>query len=110
MEHNEDNKPEILQPGSPALTARDITENRGESELIARDSTPITTSTTTATTSNVKPSIADVVGGSQTRRYLNDKVTPYLLDGMRLIAVEQPEDPLKRLGEYLIEQSEKINK
>lgn len=50
--------------------------------------------------------MADVIGGSQTRRYLNANVTPFLLAGMRIIATEQPEDPLRRLGEYLIEQSE----
>ncbi|CAI4059400.1 Sdc1p SKDI_04G6720 [Saccharomyces kudriavzevii IFO 1802] len=53
--------------------------------------------------------LAATVGGSQTRRYLNAKVTPHLLAGMRLIAVEQPDDPLRVLGEYLIEQS-KIRK
>nr|6BX3_M Chain M, COMPASS component SDC1 [Saccharomyces cerevisiae S288C]6BX3_N Chain N, COMPASS component SDC1 [Saccharomyces cerevisiae S288C] len=40
-----------------------------------------------------------------TRKYLNTNVTPHLLAGMRLIAVQQPEDPLRVLGEYLIEQS-----
>ncbi|CCK69705.1 Sdc1p KNAG_0C06080 [Huiozyma naganishii CBS 8797] len=50
-------------------------------------------------------SLVATVGGSSTRKYLNEEVTPALLRGMRLIAVEQPENPLKRLGEYLIEQS-----
>lgn len=49
--------------------------------------------------------LAATVGGSQTRKYLNTNVTPHLLAGMRLIAVQQPEDPLRVLGEYLIEQS-----
>ncbi|CAI4038321.1 hypothetical protein SMKI_04G6650 [Saccharomyces mikatae IFO 1815] len=50
--------------------------------------------------------LAATVGGSQTRKYLNANVTPHLLAGMRLIAVQQPEDPLRVLGEYLIEQSD----
>ncbi|QHS72648.1 Sdc1p [Saccharomyces paradoxus] len=49
--------------------------------------------------------LATTVGGSQTRKYLNANVTPHLLAGMRLIAVQQPDDPLRVLGEYLIEQS-----
>ncbi|CAI1859798.1 hypothetical protein SEUBUCD646_0B05680 [Saccharomyces eubayanus] len=50
--------------------------------------------------------LASTVGGSQTRKYLNANVTPHLLAGMRLIAVQQPDDPLRMLGEYLINQSE----
>ncbi|QLG72851.1 hypothetical protein HG535_0D05600 [Zygotorulaspora mrakii] len=50
--------------------------------------------------------LSETVGGSQTRKYLNDKVTPHLLNGMRLLAREKPENPLKVLGEYLIKQSD----
>lgn len=49
--------------------------------------------------------LSETVGGCATRKYLNEKVTPALLNGMRMIAVRKPEDPLKVLGEYLIEQS-----
>ncbi|GMM57219.1 Sdc1 protein [Maudiozyma humilis] len=52
--------------------------------------------------------LANVVGGSQVRRYLNLQVTPSLLAGMRLVAAEQPEDPLRVLGEFLIKESERI--
>lgn len=52
-------------------------------------------------------SLGDIVGGSSTRQYLNDKVTPTLLRGMRQIAVEKPRNPLKALGEFLIAESEK---
>ncbi|KAK5778450.1 Sdc1p PWA37_000295 [Arxiozyma heterogenica] len=52
-------------------------------------------------------SLGDIGGGSYTRRYLNDKVTPVLLEGMRRIAVEKPDNPLRVLGEYLIAESEK---
>lgn len=50
--------------------------------------------------------LSETVGGSQTRKYLNQKVVPHLLNGMRLIATEKPQDPLRVLGEYLIKQSE----
>lgn len=58
-------------------------------------------------TSTDSKSMADIVGGSQVRKYLNANVTPYLLQGMRQIANEQPQQPLKALGEYLIETNRK---
>ncbi|CCD26274.1 Sdc1p NDAI_0H01000 [Naumovozyma dairenensis CBS 421] len=51
--------------------------------------------------------ISETIGGTSTRKYINRYVTPFLLAGMKKIAVEKPEDPLRVLGEYLIEQSEK---
>nr|CAO98830.1 subunit of the COMPASS complex [Nakaseomyces delphensis] len=53
-----------------------------------------------------KLDLVNTIGGSQTRRYLNEYVTPALLDGMRQIAIKQPENPLRVLGEYLIARSE----
>lgn len=53
--------------------------------------------------------LSETVGGSQTRKYLNDNVTPHLLNGMRLLAREKPSNPLRVLGEYLIKQSENEN-
>ncbi|SCU94267.1 LADA_0G07558g1_1 [Lachancea dasiensis] len=50
--------------------------------------------------------IGETIGGSQTRKYLNERVTPALLRGMRLLAKDQPEDPLRALGEYLIQESQ----
>ncbi|SCV03503.1 LAME_0H10946g1_1 [Lachancea meyersii CBS 8951] len=50
--------------------------------------------------------ISETIGGSQTRKYLNKHVTPALLRGMRLVAKNQPDDPLQFLGEYLIQQSQ----
>lgn len=50
--------------------------------------------------------LSETVGGFPTRKYLNEKVTPTLLEGMRMIAVRKPEDPLKALGQFLIERSD----
>lgn len=47
--------------------------------------------------------------GAPTRQWLNEHVTPTLLEGMRLIAQEKPEDPLKFLGEFLISKSPNNN-
>ncbi|KAI4112910.1 MAG: hypothetical protein LQ345_006013 [Seirophora villosa] len=46
--------------------------------------------------------------GAPARRYLNEKVTGVLLEGMKKLAVEQPEDPLRVLGEYLLQRSKEV--
>ncbi|KAI1383290.1 uncharacterized protein F4822DRAFT_420077 [Hypoxylon trugodes] len=46
--------------------------------------------------------------GAPVRQYLNSKVTGPLLDGMKIIAKEQPKDPLRTLGEYLIQRSKDL--
>ncbi|KAG9236323.1 hypothetical protein BJ875DRAFT_456880 [Amylocarpus encephaloides] len=46
--------------------------------------------------------------GAPTRQYLNGKVTGVLLDGMKQIAKEQPRDPLRVLGEYLLQRSREL--
>ncbi|KAI5466270.1 hypothetical protein BGZ63DRAFT_420772 [Mariannaea sp. PMI_226] len=46
--------------------------------------------------------------GDSTRRYLNMKVTGVLLEGMKQLAKEQPSDPLRVLGEYLIQRSKEF--
>lgn len=53
-----------------------------------------------------KINVTETIGGSSTRKYLNQFVTPTLLKGMRIIAKDKPENPLKTLGEYLIRESE----
>lgn len=50
-----------------------------------------------------------MIGGSATRKYLNEHVTKHLLEGMKLIAREKPQDPLRVLGEYLINASNTNN-
>ncbi|KAM3426379.1 hypothetical protein MY4824_009999 [Beauveria thailandica] len=47
--------------------------------------------------------------GDSTRRYLNTKVTGALLEGMKMLAKEQPDDPLRVLGEYLIQRAKEID-
>lgn len=59
------------------------------------------------TEQNHTEQLGDIIGGSSTRQYLNDKVTPTLLRGMRQIAIDKPANPLKALGEYLIAESER---
>ncbi|KAM4054968.1 dpy-30 motif domain-containing protein [Hirsutella rhossiliensis] len=48
--------------------------------------------------------------GDPTRRYLNTKVTGVLLEGMKQLAKDQPHDPLRVLGEFLIQKSKELEK
>lgn len=43
--------------------------------------------------------------GSPTRVYLNQNVTPHLLEGMKYLAANEPEKPLKWLSEFLAKRS-----
>jgi COMPASS component SDC1 len=46
--------------------------------------------------------------GAPVRIYLNQKVTPHLLEGVKQLAVHEPEKPLKWLAEFLAKKSEEI--
>ncbi|KAI1208729.1 uncharacterized protein F4807DRAFT_429124 [Annulohypoxylon truncatum] len=46
--------------------------------------------------------------GAPARQYLNSKVTGPLLDGMKKLVQEKPKDPLRVLGEYLIQRSKEL--
>ncbi|PYH48813.1 DPY30/SDC1 family protein [Aspergillus saccharolyticus JOP 1030-1] len=47
-------------------------------------------------------------GGAPARVYMNEKIVPYLLEGMKSIVKEQPSNPLRVLGEYLIQKSNEL--
>ncbi|KAJ5775895.1 uncharacterized protein N7511_000906, partial [Penicillium nucicola] len=47
-------------------------------------------------------------GGAPARVYLNEKVVPHLLEGMKSVAREQPANPLRVLGEFLLQRSNEI--
>ncbi|KAL2199522.1 hypothetical protein P885DRAFT_74687 [Corynascus similis CBS 632.67] len=46
--------------------------------------------------------------GAPVRQYINSKITGVLLDGMKIVAREQPKDPLRVLGEYLLQRSKEL--
>jgi COMPASS component SDC1 len=46
--------------------------------------------------------------GSPTRVYLNQHVTPHLLEAMKHLATTEPEKPLKWLSEFLAGKSREI--
>lgn len=49
--------------------------------------------------------VHEIVGGSTIRKYLNQHLSHHLLDGLRQLGYEKPEDPVRWLGEFLIERS-----
>ncbi|KEY63837.1 hypothetical protein S7711_09851 [Stachybotrys chartarum IBT 7711] len=46
--------------------------------------------------------------GDATRQYLNTKVTGALLEGMKQLAKNQPTEPLRVLGEFLLQKSKEL--
>ncbi|QDS73050.1 hypothetical protein FKW77_009578 [Venturia effusa] len=77
------------------------------------------TTPTTSTTPAARPSPAPQsfpplppkdpsAHGAPTRIYLNQKVTPYLLEGMKYLAVYEPDKPLKWLAEFLEQKSREV--
>ncbi|OQE26739.1 hypothetical protein PENSTE_c005G04900 [Penicillium steckii] len=55
-----------------------------------------------ATNTQVRP------GGAPARVYLNEQVVPHLLEGMKTVAKDQPSNPLRVLGEFLLQKSEEV--
>ncbi|MCJ1341845.1 COMPASS (complex proteins associated with Set1p) component [Peltigera leucophlebia] len=121
-----------LQPSTPipAAMATHLTPNINHSEtemaetvspkLSPAPQLPSTTSTpaahrtatpTRSTNGNVESTPMPMKAashGAPARRYLNDKVTGILLEGMKRLAAEQPEDPLRVLGEFLLQKSKEL--
>jgi len=46
--------------------------------------------------------------GAVSRQYLNEKVAGPLKEGMKILARDQPSDPLRVLGEYLLQKSKEL--
>ncbi|KAF2234448.1 hypothetical protein EV356DRAFT_501661 [Viridothelium virens] len=64
--------------------------------------------TTPSAATSLAPPPAPSPHGSPTRVYLNQNVTPHLLEGVKYLAVYEPEKPLKWLAEFLGERSREI--
>lgn len=56
-----------------------------------------------------EPPVHEVVGGSSMRQYLNKHLTQHLLEGLQEVSKEKPEDPLRKLGEFLIKRADELN-
>ncbi|KAK0660811.1 hypothetical protein QBC41DRAFT_330761 [Cercophora samala] len=69
---------------------------------------PPTTTTTTSHSTTIPMPSEPPLHGAPVRQYINSKITGVLLEGMKLVAREQPKDPLRVLGEYLLQRSKEI--
>lgn len=85
-----------------------VDNSSNENTNNARASNSQHADTTSTTTAQFMPKEAPP-NGAPTRRYLNENVTGVLLEGMKMIVKERPSNPLKVLGEYLIQRSKEIN-
>ncbi|QWU87529.1 hypothetical protein CA3LBN_001794 [Candidozyma haemuli] len=54
--------------------------------------------------------VHEIVGGSSVRQYLNKHLTQHLLEGLKKVSKEKPEDPLASLGQFLIQRSDELKK
>jgi COMPASS component SDC1 len=59
-------------------------------------------------TPNATPANQIPPGGAPARRFLNDNVTPALLEGMKMLAREQPKEPLLALARFLEERHKEL--
>ncbi|KAI1128918.1 hypothetical protein F5Y10DRAFT_239493 [Nemania abortiva] len=103
----------IEQAPSPAPAAP---STNAPSPAPARTGTPLRTNgqenTSRAASQHPDPAFtmpdAAPAHGAPVRQYLNSKVTAHLLEGMKQLAKDQPKDPLRVLGEFLIERSKEF--
>lgn len=49
-----------------------------------------------------------VAHGGPTRQFLNQNITPHLLEGMKHLAVYEPEKPLLWLADFLRDRSKEV--
>ncbi|OQN99422.1 hypothetical protein B0A48_14399 [Cryoendolithus antarcticus] len=54
------------------------------------------------------PNAKPIPHGGPTRQYLNQNLTPHLLEGMKYIAMYEPEKPLLWLSEFLRDRSREL--
>ncbi|KAL4888337.1 hypothetical protein BDV59DRAFT_206164 [Aspergillus ambiguus] len=74
---------------------------------MGNDSTP-NSAGGAANTPTAESNISSRPGGAPARAYMNEKIVPYLLEGMKTVTKEQPQNPLRVLGEFLIQKSNEV--
>ncbi|KAL3451696.1 hypothetical protein BJX65DRAFT_223544 [Aspergillus insuetus] len=91
------------QPTAETPTLNMANENTPTNQAAGGSHTPAADSSISASNSNpVRP------GGAPARVYMNEKIVPYLLEGMKNVTKEQPSNPLRVLGEFLIQKSNEV--
>ncbi|RAR14985.1 compass complex subunit protein [Stemphylium lycopersici] len=99
------------QPPTPSQTAQQPAPPSAPTLPISSINAP--TPTPASSRNSPHPSTAQaptqpIPHGSPTRVYLNQHVTPHLLEAMKNLATLEPEKPLKWLSEYLAQKSAEI--
>ncbi|KAF2436366.1 hypothetical protein EJ08DRAFT_728896 [Tothia fuscella] len=94
--HTEPSMPSII----PAATLD--SELAPSAQPLCRPLTPARGTATPAPPTQPNPH------GSPTRVYLNQNVTPHLLEGIKYLAVYEPDKPLKWLAEFLEKRSKEV--
>ncbi|GEQ67509.1 hypothetical protein JCM33374_g1174 [Metschnikowia sp. JCM 33374] len=72
--------------------------------------TEASTGQATGVSKSKEPPVHEMVGGSSVRQYLNKHLTEHLLEGLKQVSKDKPEDPLLELGKFLISRSEELKK
>ncbi|ROW00410.1 hypothetical protein VMCG_07292 [Cytospora schulzeri] len=130
-ETTEGKKPHVyVNAYNPGLVTIEIDPNRLAQLNLNNPGTPTPTAATTmvgrsfvsdaATAGNSRAASADRTGdrvamptmaathGAPTRQYLNSKVTYHVVEAMKIVAQERPADPLRVLGEFLLQRSKEV--
>ncbi|CAN3375809.1 hypothetical protein DIURU_003910 [Diutina rugosa] len=97
----------IKQESEQPVETNGVEVKQETSETSVSEPAPAAAPTPVTTTNKGKP-VTEEVGGSSVRRYLNQHLTVHLLEGLKLTSQTKPEDPLKFLGEFLIQRSNEL--
>ncbi|ODV62076.1 Sdc1p ASCRUDRAFT_33017 [Ascoidea rubescens DSM 1968] len=114
MNIEEDNN---VNSESQNLSSDLTTKQSDNKNLLSLPKTPFKSIQNNVKISTIIPNIppeklanpSKITNGAPVRQYLNSNITPYLLQGLRIIAHEKPNNPLKVLGEFLIQKDLEIN-
>ncbi|WPK27600.1 hypothetical protein PUMCH_004996 [Australozyma saopauloensis] len=90
--------------GSQSSTILEPESGESKTRKASEENTPQPKKSKTANT----PPVHEMVGGLSVRQYLNKNLTEHLLEGLREISRNQPEDPLRELGLLLIKKSDQL--
>ncbi|KAH6854632.1 hypothetical protein B0I37DRAFT_362596 [Chaetomium sp. MPI-CAGE-AT-0009] len=97
----------VPTPGQPPNQQHQPTSRAASQHPTEQPGTTTSTTTTTAMAGFAMPAEA-AAHGAPVRQYLNSRVTGVLLEGMKIVARDQPKDPLRVLGEFLLQRSKEL--
>lgn len=102
--------PEAAEPSLPATEHLSTITSDAPPAAQTPPVAPPTTSSRTGSAPPPPPAKPEkaVAHGGPTRQYLNTHITPHLLEGMKAIAMQEPDKPLLWLSEFLKERSQEV--